>query len=392
MKTGITCLLIITILLPTIWSCGSREQQATAKNEITAETISVTREKVILTRAFPGHVEAKSQVVISSKISGEVTFLSVIEGNQVRKGAHLLTVDDRELKKKIESLRAARSQAEQSREAVAARVAYAEANFKRFSQLLKDNAATRDEYDRAKAAYESEAKQQHALAAQRKSITAQIEELQALLSYAVIESPVEGVVTKRFIDPGTFISAGQPLLAVDSPQQGFWFVAAVDEALITGIGTLRAVQVSVPSIGIERSVPPSVIVPQINPESRGFRVKIAIADPALRSGMYGHLYWPLGDTEKLLVPRQAVIQRGDLTAVFVVDSSRIIHFRLIKTGGYFRKRPEQDQSLFIRVESAPEPQTDNHTDTWVEVLSGLSASEVIIISNLHTISEGAVLK
>jgi RND family efflux transporter MFP subunit len=392
MKTAMKLLLIIAVLPSFISACGSKEKQGPVGKTVFAQTITAGKEKVLLTRRFPGQVEAKNQVVLSSKISGAVTALFVEEGDQVKKGARLITVDDRELKKKMEGLRAELDGAQRGRESVAAQTAYAEANFKRFSQLLKEEAATREEYDRARAEYESRAKQELTFGAQEKPIKAQMGELKALQSYAEITSPVGGMVIKRYVDQGAFVNAGQPLIALDDEGAGFWFVAAVDEALMKHDQEKPLVQISLPSMGLDLMTPVSTLVPHVDTATRTFTVKADITGQKVRSGVYGSLYWPLGEAEKLLIPAPAIIRRGDLTAVYVAGSDRVIHFRLIKTGTSFSKRRQQDKTLFIPVESAPDKIEDTRKDLWVEALSGISPQEVVVASDVQTVSEGDVLK
>lgn len=392
MKTALKLLVISAVLPCFISACGSREKQGPAGKTVSAQTITAGKEKVLLMRRFPGQVEAKNQIVLSSKLSGAVTALFVEEGDQVKKGARLITVDDRELKKKMEALRAELDKAKRGRESVAAQTAYAQAHFKRFSQLIKEDAATREEYDRAKAEYESRAKQELTFSAQEKAIKAQLGELKVLLSYAEITAPAAGVVVKRYADQGAFVSAGQPLIALDDGSAGFWFVAAVDEALMEQGREKPLVQIAVPSRDITIAVPLSAMVPHVDAATRSFKVKADITGQKVQSGMYGSLYWPLGETEKLLIPAAAIIRRGDLTAVYVAGAGKVIHFRLIKTGAYFKKGRPQDKNLFTAVEQSPEKTADTAKDLWVEVLSGLSPQEIIVASDVQAVSEGDVLK
>jgi RND family efflux transporter MFP subunit len=392
MKTAMKLLVIIAVLPFFISACGSKEKQGPVGKTVSAQTITAGKEKVLLTRRFPGQVEAKNEIVLSSKISGAVTALFVEEGDQVIKGARLITVDDRELKKKMEALRAELDGAQRGRESVAAQTAYAEANFKRFSQLIKEAAATREEYDRARAEYESKAKQELTFSAQEKAIKAQMGELKALQSYAEITSPVGGVVIKRYVDRGAFVNAGQPLIALNDEAAGFWFVARIDESLMKHDQEKPLVQISLPSMGIDLMTAVSTLVPHVDTATRTFTVKADITGQKVRSGVYGALYWPLGEAETLLIPAPAIIRRGDLTAVYVTGSDRVIHFRLITTGTYFKTSKPQDKGLFTPVESAPEKNEDTGKDLWIEVLSGLSPQEIIVVSDVQTVSEGDVLK
>jgi RND family efflux transporter MFP subunit len=392
MKTGVGYLVIIIVFLSGIYSCGSGEQPGPARKEIFAKTFVVIKEKVLLSRRFPGQVEVKNQVVLSSKISGIVTSLSVEEGTEVKKGDHLITIDDRELKRKMDALKAELEAAKKRRESIAARAAYAKANYERFSRLLAVEAATRVEYDLAKSEYDARVQEELSLAAQGKAVAAQLAELKVLLSYAEIASPVTGAVIKRYVDHGDFVNAAQPLIALDDGIAGFWFVADIDESLIKHSKQANQVQVSIPSADINQTMPPSIIVPHVMSATRTFTVKADIGRQKVRSGEYGSLYWPTGEAEKLLIPAPAVISRGDLTAVYAVSGDKAIHLRLIKTGSYFSKLLQKGKKHFTLIEPDFLKPDDSKQDIWVEVLSGLSPNETIVISDLQTVSEGDILK
>jgi multidrug efflux pump subunit AcrA (membrane-fusion protein) len=145
-------------------------------------------------------------------------------------------------------------------------------------------------------------------------------------------------------------------------------------------------------MGIDLMTPVSAVVPHVDAATRTFTIKADITGQKVQSGVYGSLYWPLGETEKLLIPASAIIRRGDLTAVYAAGSDKVIHFRLIKTGAYFKKGRPQDKDLFTAVEQPPEKTEDTAKDLWAEVLSGLSPQEMIIASAVQAVSEGDVLK
>jgi multidrug efflux pump subunit AcrA (membrane-fusion protein) len=82
-------------------------------------------------------------------------------------------------------------------------------------------------------------------------------------------------------------------------------------------------------------------------------VKIELpSDPALRSGLFGRAQFARGERRALLIPRTAIVDRGQLQGIYVLDQNRIAGLRYITLG-----RPSAQQ---------------------VEVLAGLQAGEVLI--------------
>jgi len=76
----------------------------------------------------------------------------------------------------------------------------------------------------------------------------------------------------------------------------------------------------------------SEIVPAVDAASRAYTVKIDLpAQLSVRSGMFGRAWFPMGSRKVLTVPATAVVQRGQLQSVFVIDDG-VARNRLITTG------------------------------------------------------------
>jgi membrane fusion protein, multidrug efflux system len=105
------------------------------------------------------------------------------------------------------------------------------------------------------------------------------------------------------------------------------------------------------------------VVPSADPASRTFVVKVALPRVCpCRSGEYGKVGFLLGEEKALAIPRAALIDRGQLEGVYVVNSERIAQYRLVKTGRELGDR--------------------------FEILSGLSEGEQIATSALGRLSDG----
>ncbi|MBI3990393.1 MAG: hypothetical protein HY347_12360 [candidate division NC10 bacterium] len=106
------------------------------------------------------------------------------------------------------------------------------------------------------------------------------------------------------------------------------------------------------------------IVPAADPVSRTFTAKIALpALPGLRSGLFGKALFVAGQRQGMVVPRQAVVERGQLVGVFVLEEGKIARLRLVKMGKTFGDR--------------------------VEILSGLAAGERIVVEGAQGLSDGS---
>jgi HlyD family secretion protein len=163
-----------------------------------------------------GKIQPKTLVNISADTMGRVTGLAVNEGDRVSKGQFLLEIDPRNLRTRVESgeasLQASQSQLEQQRLALEnTRLALkqAEDNYKRQVELSKGGLTTREALERSENEYKA---QQASLRAQEQNLKTQqlrIAQERASLSSAKydlsrvrIESPINGIVTRRNIEEG----------------------------------------------------------------------------------------------------------------------------------------------------------------------------------------------
>jgi HlyD family secretion protein len=188
--------------------------------EVNTEAVAKRRLEAIVSAS--GKIQPKRSVNISADTMGRVTGLAVNEGDRVTIGQFLLQIDPRTLRSRVESgaasLQAARSQAEQLRLALdTARVSLKQAdeNYKRQQELWKGGLTTRENLERA----ENELKlRQSELRTQEQQVRTQqarMQQEQAALASAQydlskvrIESPINGIVTRRNIEEGETVVVG----------------------------------------------------------------------------------------------------------------------------------------------------------------------------------------
>ena len=201
---------------------------------ITVNTEKVEKRNLKAIVSASGKIQPKRFVNISADTSGRVTDLAVNEGDRVTKGQFLLQIDPRNLRTRVQSgeasLGAARSQLEQMKLSLdSARTALKQAEdaYRRQQNLDKGGLTTRETLERA----ENELKMRRAdLASQEQNIRtlqlrteqeqATLENARTDLSKVRIESPIDGIVTRRNVEQGetavvgTMNNAGTVLLQV----------------------------------------------------------------------------------------------------------------------------------------------------------------------------------
>jgi RND family efflux transporter MFP subunit len=308
-----------------------------------------------------GTVEARVRSVVASRVMGAVTSVMVREGDRVRRGDLLVTIDDRDLKEKAraaeEGLRAAGEAAASAHE----RMKLAEATYRRYEALHSERAVSDQEFDEVAMERRVAGSELDRALAGRTAAEAMRDEARLYLAYARVTAPASGVVTIQNPDVGSMASPGMPLLEIESagPHE---VRAAVDAGYIEKVRAGMPVRVRVEALGIDIAGNISEVVRRVDPATRTFTVKVALDDERLGGGLYAKVAIPVGERTGIFVPEGAVRTRGQLTGVYRVDGEGILSFGLVRTGA-------------VR-------------DGMVEVLAGLAAGDRYVAAGIANAVDG----
>ncbi|MBI5854860.1 MAG: efflux RND transporter periplasmic adaptor subunit [Nitrospirae bacterium] len=260
-----------------------------------------------------GQVTAIYQATLSSRIQGTIDRLLVREGDRVSKGQTLIQLDSRDVQAEL-----ARASAE---------VENARAQLNRMKALFTEDAVSKQEVENATRAFK-------VAEANRKAVLAQ-------LSYTVVKAPFDGIITEKKVEAGELASPGQPLLQMEDPRQ-LRLEATVAEGDLKSVSLGDKIPILIDALGAQvlRGTV-SQILPAGDPQTHTFTVKVDVPmTPGLKSGMFGRLQLDKGVTQTMLVPASAIVERGELTSVFVVGSDQIGRLRWVKVGRRFDKQSE----------------------------------------------------
>jgi RND family efflux transporter MFP subunit len=169
------------------------------------------------------------------------------------------------------------------------------------------------------------------------------------------------VVTDKRVDPGSMAMPGMPLFTIES-DGGFHLEVSVDEALSGKLQVGTNTAVAIDTIGLNTTGKIIEVVPAVDPATRTFIVKIALADKGLKSGLFARVRLPRGEREALLVPKGSIVEKGQLTGLYAVDPQGLVTYRLVRTGKSF--------------------------EGGIEVLSGINAGERIVTAGLEKVIDG----
>jgi RND family efflux transporter MFP subunit len=272
---------------------------------IQATVIGVRTAQIPVRIEVTGRVVAVTQATLASKVQGMVEEVLVREGSVVSKGQVLILLDSRDLRAEL-----ARAEAEFEN---------ARLQLNRMEGLFAEDAVSKQELENAIRAFK-------VAEAAKKAVLAQ-------LSYTVIRAPFAGVITEKKVEAGELASPGQPLLRVEDPRQ-LRLEATVAERDLKAISRGDKIPVIIDALD---STPLQGVVAQIlpsgDPETHTFLVKVDLPKTdGLKSGMFGRMLLDKGLSDTMVILRSALVERGELTGVYVVGPDTVAHLRWVKIG------------------------------------------------------------
>ncbi len=312
-----------------------------------------------------GTIRARTVSAVAARVTGAVTSVKIAEGDRVKTGDILMTIDDRDTAQRVTAAQAAFNEAISARDGASQRFSLAEVTYRRYRNLLAEKVVSGHEFDQIETERKvAEAELGRATQAMERG-RANLEEARIQRGYGVVRAPISGIVTGKKIETGSLAMPGTPLCVVED-DTSFKMDAHVDGRLVGRLSPGMTVVVLAGKNGEKLAGRITRVVPAVDPVSRTFPIEIAPQGSALRSGLYGQVLIPDGKRDALLVPVGSVVERGQLTGVFVVDDRNVVTYRLIKTGK-------------VR-------------DGQYEILSGLTKGEEIIISGIERAVDGGIVR
>jgi membrane fusion protein (multidrug efflux system) len=332
---------VVAAALP-LAGCGKRGPEGAGGGMVVHIVAAPARSQPLEdTLALIGTLEANEAVEIQGELDGTVDAIAFEEGQPVRAGEPLIQFD-------AEKLRASLAEAE-------ANLRLAAANRARYAALGATQAVSRQEVDQAVAAHEAG--------------VATVELLRAQLADAHITAPFDGVVGERLVSPGQFVAKGTILTRVvdDDPMKaGF----QVPERYFAQLGQDQPVTLRVAAYPGETFTGRVYFIdPRVDETTRTVLVKAMVPNPArrLRRGMLAHVTLVARIRDRaVVVPETALLQEGETVSVFVVDADQTAQPRLVTTG--------------VRLAGV------------VEIVSGLSPGELVVVEGAQKLRPGAPVK
>jgi HlyD family secretion protein len=363
--------------------------------EVAPVTQGLIEEKILRT----GDIAPQFQVTIYSKVQGWVEKINVREGDRVKAGEVLATLDAREAAAavaqakanleasaaRLKQVRATAEEAVQSQiQQAKANLELAEADQKRSQELHQKNFISRQQLDEAQTKY-NVAKANYDLAmnsirqktwendialaeAQVNQAKATLDLNKAQLANLIILSPMNGGITKRFVDPGTMVKDTTPILTLMDFSEMKMVVNVIEREFIH-LQKGQAVKITVtafPDRVFAGRI--EIITPALELQSRTAEIQISIPNPGLvlKPGMFGRAEILLrSNPQAILVPIQSLVTEIDKDFVYVLKENKAFR-RAVRKGA-------------VR-------------DTAVEILQGVAPGEQVITAGQSALKDGTQVR
>ncbi|MCG7936391.1 MAG: efflux RND transporter periplasmic adaptor subunit [Candidatus Thiodiazotropha taylori] len=338
MRRSLATLLLSLVLLPGYLSADSSA----------LETGVVVKRETAREFWLDGTVEAINQTTLSAQTRGQVEQILFDVDDFVEKGQVVVKLKDTEQRAGLDQARADLKEAKARRQE-------ALDDFNRTKDLFGRKLASQSQLDKATAALKSAKARKEAADARLAQATEQFE-------YTRVKAPYSGIVTHRHVEVGEIASPGQKLMSGTSLDQ-LRVIVDLPQSLVPVIrqqGKARVLLSSGESIeGMKLT-----IFPFADQSSSTFQVRVDLPQGVkdLFPGMFVKTAFITGVKQELVVPREAVVYRSEVTAVYVLGSDGRVHFRHIRAG-----HPVSEDAL--------------------SVIAGLSAGEQVILDPVAAATE-----
>ena len=304
------------------------------------DSYQVRLEKVNDYRLLNGEVEAVNKATVSAQTAGRVQKLYYDVDDLVSKGSIIVEFTNTEQKSKLNEAQGL---------AQAAKIAYeqAQTDYQRIKDVFAKKLVAKSQLDQALS-------NRDALKAQYSAAQSAVVAAQKQFEYTIIRAPYDGIVTNRYVELGETVNPGTAIMEGLSLNQ-LRVVTHIPEKIINQVKSNPQANIIVNSQNI--SADKITIFPYAEKSSRTFKARIDLnADKTqLFPGMTVKVALKTGERQALLIPQSAIINRSELSLVsLVVEGKKSL--RHVKTGSI-------------------------HGDK-IEVISGLSPNEIILINPL----------
>jgi RND family efflux transporter MFP subunit len=266
-------------------------------------TATIELREIALTYPAEAVVEAVQQATLAAQVPGRVVEVRVDAGDAVKRGQLLMRIDARE--------------AAEGYVASQATLINAKAHYERTKDLYQQKFISKAALDKAESDYRAARANSGAAAASA--------------SHASIVSPLSGFVAQRHVETGEMATPGSPLITVYDPK-GLRVTSSIPQYKLAEVRAQLRAKVEFPGTGQWVDAVKVEVFPSADPRTHTVLARAYLPDnlAGVIPGMFARAHFVTGTAKKLLVPVAAVLRRGEVTAVYVIDDKNAAHLRQVR--------------------------------------------------------------
>ena len=303
-----------------------------------SDTLVATDQRLVQSLPISGNLKAVNTVVIKSRVAGEITQLSLREGDYVKAGQVVARIDPTEYQRKLR-------QAEQQADAAKAQVDIAKRQYDNNKSLV-------DKGFISVTALETSFSNLSGAEATYKAALSGADVARKVLDDAVLTSPISGQVSARLAQPGERVSVDVRLLeVVDLNSLELEATMSPADSIDVRVGQQATLQLE----GREQAVTAKVqrINPNVQAGSRSVLVYLRLDSVSgLRQGLYGQGQLALGQRQVVAIPLDAVRTDKPQPYVQSIDNNIVTH-HVVKTGFRGQLLGQTDHTVWVEVSGVP---------------------------------------
>ncbi|MEZ5499389.1 MAG: efflux RND transporter periplasmic adaptor subunit [Steroidobacteraceae bacterium] len=319
---------------------SAADKSAEAADAIPVEVSQPFVGDFIAHHAGTGTLIAEADAIVPARVGGEVRRLLVEEGDKVRKGQLLATIDERQLTLELQQ--------------IDAQLAKARADYRRQLELHDKGLIAAGAFENQRFDL-SDLKARHDLATLN-------------LSFTNIRAPFDGIVAERHVRVGENLAAGAPAFRITNPNP-LRTEVYIPERELARLAVGQRALIEVDALASQQFAGAvTLVAPTVDPKTATFKVTIEVDshDGALKPGMFARVAIELARRAgSLQIPRNALLENTDTPQVFVVDDGHA-RLRTIKTG--------MNDSRFV------------------EVLDGLDRDSKVVVVGQTALKDGSAIR
>ena len=296
--------------LPLLWCVLAALPGSAVAAEPPIPVIAVQRQTLPREQVLDGVVEAVHQSTVSAQTAGRGDEIMVDVNDFVAQGTPIVWI------RNIEQ-RAGLDQAQASLREAQARFTEAQAEYERIRGVYEKQVVPKAQMDAATATFD-------AAKARLEAAQAGVAQARESLDYTIVNAPYSGIVLERHVHLGETVQPGKPLMTGFSLDE-LRVVANVPQRLIGAVRQQSQARVLPANGETGISAIRLIFFPYADPQSNVFKVRVYL--PPKTAGLYPGMFvktaFRVGEEPRLTIPRQALVQRGEVSAVYVVKDGKV---------------------------------------------------------------------